>query len=91
MTGTLRIIDLSKRFGRSTVVDHLNLDVPEGSIYGLVGPNGAGKTTTIKMLMNILQPSEGRAEVLGTDSRHLGPATSSVSGTFPKIRRCPTG
>ena len=62
-----------KRFGRSTVVDHLNLDVPEGSIYGLVGPNGAGKTTTIKMLMNILQPSEGRAEVLGTDSRHLGP------------------
>ncbi len=73
MTGTLRIIDLSKRFGRSTVVDHLNLDVPEGSIYGLVGPNGAGKTTTIKMLMNILQPSEGRAEVLGTDSRHLGP------------------
>ena len=71
MTGTLRIIDLSKRFGRSTVVDHLNLDVPEGSIYGLVGPNGAGKTTTIKMLMNILQPSEGRAEVLGTDSRRL--------------------
>jgi len=73
MADILRIIDLSKRFSRAAVVDHLNLELTEGSIYGLVGPNGAGKTTTIKMLMNILQPTEGRAEILGTDSRNLGP------------------
>jgi len=73
MTDTLRTIDLSKRYGHTAVVDRLNLELPESSIYGLVGPNGAGKTTTIKMLMNILQPTEGRTLVLGTDSRKLGP------------------
>ena len=50
-----------------------DLVVPEGSVYGLVGPNGVGKTTTIKILMNIFPPSSGRAEVLGVDSRRLGP------------------
>jgi ABC-2 type transport system ATP-binding protein len=47
--------------------------VTEGSVYALVGPNGAGKTTTIKILMNIFEPTTGRAEVLGADSRHLLP------------------
>ena len=51
----------------------MDFEVPEGSVFGLIGPNGAGKTTTIKILMNILQPSAGRAEVLGIDSRRLGP------------------
>jgi ABC-2 type transport system ATP-binding protein len=55
-------------------LDDLNLEVARGSIFGLVGANGAGKTTTIKILMNLIQPTTGRAEVLGRDSRRLGPA-----------------
>jgi ABC-2 type transport system ATP-binding protein len=65
--------DLVRRFGRVAAVDGLNLRVTAGSILALVGPNGAGKTTTIKLLLNLLRPSSGRALVLGTDSRRLGP------------------
>jgi ABC-2 type transport system ATP-binding protein len=61
--------NLLKRFGRTVAVDGMGLDVPDGAIYALVGPNGSGKTTTIKVLMNILQPTAGRAQVLGIDSR----------------------
>jgi ABC-2 type transport system ATP-binding protein len=64
---------LSKRYRRTEAVDGLSLTVPPGSIYALIGPNGAGKTTTIKLLMNIIRASGGTAEVLGTDSRRLGP------------------
>ena len=64
---------LTRRYGRTEAVQDLTLSVPEGSIFAFVGPNGAGKTTTIKTLMNILEPSSGRASVLGADSRKLGP------------------
>jgi ABC-2 type transport system ATP-binding protein len=79
MSSVLCTRDLSKHFTRVPVLDGLNLDVPEGSVYGLIGSNGAGKTTTIKILMNILQPTSGQAEVIGVDSRRLGP------GEFMKI------
>src|ERR1700685_3105466 len=69
----IRCLDLSKSYSRVRAVDHLDLEVPEGSIFGLVGPNGAGKTTALKTMMNIFRPSGGRAEVLGCDSRWLGP------------------
>jgi ABC-2 type transport system ATP-binding protein len=65
---------LSRRYGRTEAVHDLTLAVPEGAVFAFVGPNGAGKTTTIKTMMNILEPSSGRATVLGTDSRKLGPA-----------------
>jgi len=65
---------LSRRYGRTEAVHDLTLAVPEGAVFAFVGPNGAGKTTTIKTVMNILEPSSGRATVLGTDSRRLGPA-----------------
>jgi ABC-2 type transport system ATP-binding protein len=70
---------VSKRFRRTAVLDDLCLEAPEGSVYGLVGPNGVGKTTTIKILMNILRADSGESEVLGTDSRRLGP------GDFARI------
>lgn len=73
MNGILRATNLSKTFGKVRVLDGLDFDVPEGSIFGLIGPNGAGKTTTIKILMNILQPSSGDAEILGRNSRRIGP------------------
>jgi len=70
-TEVIRTENLTKKFGRLTAVDALNLEVPEGALYALVGPNGAGKTTTIKMLMNIFEPTDGRAEVLGVDSTKI--------------------
>ena len=73
MSDTLRTIGLKKRFGRTMVLDGLDMAVPEGAIYGLVGPNGAGKSTTIKILMNIYKASGGRAEVFGRDSRKISP------------------
>lgn len=64
---------LWKKFGRFEALQGLSFSVPEGSAYALIGANGAGKTTTIKILMNILEPSSGRATVLGTDSRRISP------------------
>ncbi len=59
--------DLTRRFGSLTAVDHLNLTVQPGEIFGLVGPDGAGKTTTLRMLCSLVDPSEGSARVAGHD------------------------
>jgi ABC-2 type transport system ATP-binding protein len=61
----IRLEGVSKRFGGHTAVSLLDLEVPEGSIYGLLGPNGSGKTTTLRMIMGILLPDEGKVRVLG--------------------------
>src|SRR5712672_2056998 len=73
MTGNriIRTENLVKRFRAVEALRGLNLEVAPNSIYALVGPNGAGKTTAIKVLMNILQPTRGTAEVLGTESSRL--------------------
>jgi ABC-2 type transport system ATP-binding protein len=68
---TIRTEGLTKRYGEFTAVDHLDLEVSPGEVFGLLGPNGAGKTTTILMLLGLSEPSEGRAEVVGLDpTRH---------------------
>lgn len=59
--------DLTKDYGDLRAVDHLDLSVEPGTIYGFLGPNGAGKTTTIEMLCGLLTPSAGKAKVLGRD------------------------
>ena len=56
---------LTRRFGAKTAVDHVDLDIPAGRIYGFLGPNGSGKSTTLRMLCGMLLPSEGHAEVFG--------------------------
>jgi ABC-2 type transport system ATP-binding protein len=61
--------DLTRRFGDLTAVDHLNLSVDRGVIFGFLGPNGAGKSTTINMLTSLLPPSAGTASVGGCDIR----------------------
>ena len=63
---------LKRSFGMKDAVHSLDLTIPSGVVCALLGPNGAGKTTTIKMLMNLLQPTQGAAKVLGVDSRRLG-------------------
>jgi ABC-2 type transport system ATP-binding protein len=89
MTDILRTTDLSKRFRKTVVLDHMNLTVPEHSIYGLVGPNGAGKTTTIKILMNASQPTEGMAEIFGRDSRKLSPKDFTQIGYVSENQQMP--
>ncbi|HYL72694.1 MAG TPA: ABC transporter ATP-binding protein [Bryobacteraceae bacterium] len=71
MHHVVRTESLVKRFGSVEALRGLEVEVPEHSVYALVGPNGAGKTTAIKIAMNILRPTSGRTEVLGTDSRVL--------------------
>ena len=62
---TLEAVGLTKRFGRLTAVDSVDLSLPGGRIYGLLGPNGSGKTTLIRLLAGLARPNAGTARVLG--------------------------
>jgi len=74
MKPIIEVRQLRKRFKKTLAVDGLDLIVPEGAVMAFLGPNGAGKTTTIKCLLNIHEPDAGAVNVLGIDSRRLGPA-----------------
>ena len=89
MTHAIETLDLSRRFGRHDAVSGLTLQVPIGSVFALLGPNGAGKTTTLKLLMNLLRATRGTATILGTDSRHLGPAQLQRIGYVSENQRLP--
>jgi ABC-2 type transport system ATP-binding protein len=65
---------LTKYYGTQPVVDHLDIEIPRGCICGFLGRNGAGKTTTIRMLLGLIGPTAGSAEVLGCDCGQLTPA-----------------
>ena len=80
---------LTRRFGKTGAVENLSLAVPEGSIYAFLGSNGAGKTTTIKMLMNILRPTEGTASILGVDSTRITPREMAQIGYVSENQRLP--
>lgn len=73
MNAVIETQGLTRRFRKTVAVKDLSLEVPAGSIFALLGPNGAGKTTLIKMVMNMVRPSGGRATILGADSLRLGP------------------
>jgi ABC-2 type transport system ATP-binding protein len=70
MTAIVEVRDLVKRFGEHTAVNGVSFDVERGEVFGLLGPNGAGKTTTIKMLITLLPPTSGSAQVAGFDIVH---------------------
>jgi ABC-2 type transport system ATP-binding protein len=63
----IRLNQLTKRYGRFTAVDRIDLAVPSGELFGFLGPNGAGKTTTFRMIAGILRPTSGTVEVGGID------------------------
>jgi len=65
----IRIKNITRDFETVRAVDDISLEVPSGIIFGFLGPNGAGKTTTINLLLGLLEPTSGRAEVLGFDTR----------------------
>ena len=89
MNAIIQTRKLSRRFGRELAVRDLSLDVPKGSIFALLGPNGAGKTTTIKMVLNMVRPTDGRATVFGTDSTRLGPSQFSRIGYVSENQELP--
>ena len=68
MSAIIQAKDLTRQFGALTAVDHLNIAIQPGEIFGLVGPDGAGKTTTLRMLCGLVEPSGGQAVVTGHDS-----------------------
>lgn len=65
---SLETVKMSKKFGKFTALDGIDLKVNEGEVFGFIGPNGAGKTTTIRVLLGILQATEGSARVFGMDA-----------------------
>ena len=93
MSAAVRTVGLTKRYGTLAAVNDLDLEVPEGSVFGLIGPNGAGKSTTFAMLASILSPTSGVVEVAGFDPttdarsvrRHLG-YMPDVLGVYDNLR-----
>ena len=73
---------LVRNFGSTRAVDDLTLSVPSGIVFGFLGPNGSGKTTTIRLLLGLLEPDAGRAEVLGYDTRTQGDEIRQRTGAL---------
>ena len=91
MNPAIRTECLKKSFGKTVAVNGVDLAVPEGAIYALVGANGAGKTTLIKLLMNILHPTAGNAEVLGMASTKLAGKAFTRIGYVSENQELPDG
>src|SRR5699024_9155348 len=79
----IRLARLYKAFGRNVAVDHIDLDVPAGSFFGLVGPNGAGKTTALSMTVGLLRPDGGTARVFGVDVWERPDDAKQLFGVLP--------
>jgi ABC-2 type transport system ATP-binding protein len=63
----IEITDLSKFYGKARGIEHINLEIGKGEVFGFIGPNGAGKSTTIRILMNLIFPTGGIARIMGMD------------------------
>jgi ABC-2 type transport system ATP-binding protein len=81
--------DLSKTYGRFLAIHELNIAVPNGSVFALMGANGAGKTTVIKILLNIISPTRGKATVLGVESRAIDPTILARIGYVSENQALP--
>jgi ABC-2 type transport system ATP-binding protein len=74
---------LTKRYGRRAGIEGLDLEVLPGEVFGFIGPNGAGKTTTIRLLLDLLHPTDGRATLLGFDAHRGSVAIRRAVGYLP--------
>ncbi len=81
----IETVDLTRTYSSTLAVDRVNLRVRQGEIFGFLGPNGAGKTTTINMLVGLLQPTAGRASVLGVDVWQEPIRAKAMIGYVPDI------
>ena len=79
----IKLTELTKIYGKLVAVNHLNLEVLPGEIFGFLGPNGAGKTTTIKMIAGLLQPTSGTIHVGGHDIRTAPLKAKAITGFIP--------
>lgn len=79
----LKIKELTKKYGRFTAVDDLNLEVSDGEIFGFVGPNGAGKTTTMKIICGLMASNKGEVFVDGIDAIKDTTAAKEIIGYMP--------
>ncbi len=79
---TIRTSDLSRNFGAVLALDNLSLEVSKGIVFGFLGANGSGKTTTIRLLLGLLEPTSGRAEVLGFDTQTHSQAIRQLTGAL---------
>ncbi|HEX6047944.1 MAG TPA: ABC transporter ATP-binding protein, partial [Gemmatimonadaceae bacterium] len=78
----IRADGLTRDFGAVRALDSLTLDVPKGVVFGFLGPNGAGKTTAIRAFLGLIDPTAGRAEVLGFDTKRDGTAIRTRCGAL---------
>jgi ABC-2 type transport system ATP-binding protein len=76
--------ELVKTYNNICVVDHLNLRIPRGGVFGLLGPNGAGKTTLMKMIAGLVRPTSGRLRIMGQDAGQRTPALKKLVGLIPQ-------
>ena len=83
-TAVIQTSGLSKNYGGISVLDGLNLNVPQNSIFGFLGPNGAGKTTTMKLLLGLIKPSSGRGAIFGHDIAAESLAIRARIGYMPQ-------
>ncbi|MCL6473190.1 MAG: ABC transporter ATP-binding protein [Firmicutes bacterium] len=81
----VEIRDLTKRYGKIKALDHLNLDVPQGQVFGFLGPNGAGKTTTTRMLAGLAYPTSGSIIILGHDIAKDSVPVKRLMGYLPDV------
>jgi ABC-2 type transport system ATP-binding protein len=79
----IRLIHLTKRYGKFTAVDGINLVIPSGEVFGFLGPNGAGKTTTFRMIAGILRPTSGTVEIGEIDINQRPLEAKSRLGFIP--------
>jgi ABC-type multidrug transport system ATPase subunit len=84
MSHAIDIQDLHYRAGKNFSIEHLDLHVPAGSIYGFLGPNGSGKTTTIRLVLGLLRPLSGRITVLGDPMPDAAPRVLARVGYVPE-------
>jgi len=89
MTLAIETVNLTKRYGRLTAVDKLNLNVTANTVHGFLGPNGAGKTTTIKVLVGLLKPDEGEARIFGQEVSGDRPDVRLRIGYMPELPKFP--
>ncbi len=82
-SAAISIRGLTKRYGRLIAVDHLDLEVPRGEVFGFLGLNGAGKTTTIRILLDLLRPTSGSVAVFGHDCQSDSLKARSAVGYLP--------
>jgi ABC-2 type transport system ATP-binding protein len=83
MTPIVETHDLTRRYGSNLALDHLNLAIPQGAIFGFIGPNGAGKTTTMRILTTLLPPTSGEARIAGVSVTRDARAVRRMVGFMP--------